>query len=104
MPTSFWVLIVVLGVAKIPLAALLLWYPFRSDEAMSAVEQQQGSSEDEGGSKVDRDGGRPHPPRSPRRGPRSPRRGGPHGSPAPLAPARVRLGTRTCRPQRLRLR
>jgi hypothetical protein len=94
---SLWMVIVLLGLVKLPVAALMLWLPFRNDQAMNieAVGPEtdvSGDSEDGGGggsialgaSPVD-----PHP-RSPL--PR-PRRRGPHGSGAPSAPRRIRLPT-----------
>jgi hypothetical protein len=85
-----WVVILTLGLVKLPIAALMLWIPFRSDTAMVSGEPAD-SSEDDGGSKTLQDPPRgprgPHP-RAPLHGPR-PRRG-PHGSVAPLSPARVR--------------
>ena len=76
-----------LALVKVPLAALMLWIPFRSDEAMIAREDFPASeSEDDGGSKVLPGApGDPHP-RRPL--PVRPRRG-PHG-PAPASPPRVR--------------
>jgi hypothetical protein len=83
-----WVVILTLGLVKLPIAALMLWLPFRSDEAMAANEPAD-SAEEDGGSKTLPGGSRnPHHPRVPRHGP-SPRRG-PHGSVAPPSPARVR--------------
>jgi hypothetical protein len=90
MSTWMWIAILTLGLVKIPIAALMLWLPFRADEALAGLPADEPSSgEDEGGSKVPPGTGRDLHPRPPRRGPRVPRRG-PHGSPAPLAPARVR--------------
>jgi hypothetical protein len=90
---SLWMVIVLLGLVKLPVAALMLWLPFRNDQAMSigAVDPETDASgnseEDDGGSialgasPVD-----PHP-----RSPLSrPRRRGPHGSGTPSAPLRVR--------------
>jgi hypothetical protein len=83
-------LIVLLGLIKLPIAALLLWMPFRSDHAMD-VPAPPDQSEDDGGSKTPRSGPiEPHP-RTPLGGP-LPRRG-PHGTPAPRPPRRVRGGT-----------
>jgi hypothetical protein len=101
MTTWTWVLILTLGLIKVPIAALMLWIPFRSDSALHSppsAESAEGESpgEDDGGSKTlpglgggPRLGGPRHP-RTPR-GRRGPRRG-PHGSPAPPSPARVRQG------------
>jgi hypothetical protein len=82
-----WMLIVILAtLVKLPIAALLLWIPFRDDEAMR-VPDAPGSSDDDGGSKTLPGGPMDPHPRMPR--PRAPRRG-PHGSPSPPAPPRVR--------------
>ena len=48
---SLWLLIVLLGVIKLPLAALMLWLPLRHDEAMS-TQQLSDSSDDDGGSRA----------------------------------------------------
>lgn len=94
MPLWLWVFIFV-ALIKLPIAGAMLWLPMRHDSALVEPEVDS-SSEDEGGSHalpgspVD-----PHP-RTPF--PRHPRRG-PHGSPAPDAPARVRTVVRkTARP------
>jgi hypothetical protein len=90
---SLWMVIVLLGLLKLPVAALMLWIPFRDDQAMSVPgagdAEESGASEDDGGSMalgaspLD-----PHP-RSPRP---HPRRRGPHGSDAtpPPSPPRIR--------------
>jgi hypothetical protein len=71
---------------KVPIAGLMLWMPFRNDEAMRAPELPDSPDQD-GGSKT-LPGGSPYPrPHTPL--PCSPRRG-PHGSPSPPAPRRVR--------------
>lgn len=88
---SVWVLLLLLGVIKIPIAALMLWMPFRSDAAL--VEDEDGADAD-GEQSDDGDGGSKKP-QSPPRGPhpRSPRRRGrrrgSHG--APTSPHRVRF-------------
>jgi hypothetical protein len=91
MSTWIWVVILAFGLVKLPIAALMLWIPFRSDAAMDTG-QPADSSEEDGGSKTLPDGAGgprdPHP-RAPLHGPRRPRRG-PHGSVAPPSPARVR--------------
>ncbi len=81
-----WVLIVLLGLIKLPLVALMLWMPFRSDPPPDDVSD---SSQEDGGSKTLPGG--PHDGRRHPRGPlpRTPRRG-PHGSPSPSPPERVR--------------
>lgn len=87
---SIWVIIVVFAAIKVPLAALMLWIPFRSDSALQDDEPGDATDgKDDGGIK-DGDGPPrgPHP-RSPRRWPR---RRGPHGSPS--SPARFRRGPR----------
>lgn len=86
---ALWVLIFLLGIVKLPLVAFLLWLPFRADPP---PEDATDSSQEDGGSKTlpnGSSGGRRHP-RGPR--PRAPRRG-PHGSPAPAPPERVRSVT-----------
>jgi hypothetical protein len=95
MTMSLWMVIVLLGLLKLPVAALMLWIPFRNDQAMSVVDadgandaEESDASEDDGGSvalgasPLD-----PHP-RSPR--PRPRRRGPHHGSDAPPSPPRIR--------------
>ena len=80
-----WVLLLA-GLIKLPIAALMLWIPFRYDESQ-VITDPQDSSEEDGGSKALPGGPlNPHP-RSPL--PRHPRRG-PHGSPSPPSPPRVR--------------
>ncbi len=96
-----WVLIVLLGLIKLPIAALMLWLPFRTDPALGAGEPPD-RSDDDGGSRAVPAGPldpRPRPlPSGPF--PRRPRRG-PHGSPPPPAPRRVRAVTRM--PRRVRV-
>jgi hypothetical protein len=87
-----WTILVLLALVKVPLAALMLWIPFRSDEAMNARRDTPAGaeSEDDGGSKALPGGpGDPHP-RHP--SPLRPRRG-PHGS-VPASPSRVRSAGR----------
>jgi hypothetical protein len=84
---SVWVLVFLVAAVKIPIAALMLWLPFRSDRALP--DDDVDSSSENGG-----DGGIKTPPSKPRKPhPRSPlghtRQRGHHGSPA--SPARVRL-------------
>jgi hypothetical protein len=84
-----WLWLVVLGaLIKLPIAALLLWIPFRYDESMRAPDASD-SSEEDGGSKALPGGPLDPHPRSPL--PHLPRRG-PHGQPSPSAPPRVRTG------------
>lgn len=88
-----WVLLLA-GLIKLPIAALMLWIPFRYDESQVSTDASD-SSEEDGGSKALPGGPlNPHP-RSPL--PRSPRRG-PHGSPS--SPARVRRPVRATMPTR----
>lgn len=84
-----WVVIVLLGIIKLPLVALMLWMPFRSDPPSDDVSDSSDSSQEDGGSKTLPGG--PHDGRRHPRGPlpRTPRRG-PHGSPSPAPPQRVR--------------
>jgi hypothetical protein len=84
---ALWVWILMLAaLVKLPVAALMLWIPFRNDEAMQARDLPD-SSEEDGGSKALPGGPLdPHP-----RGPLQPRpRRGPHGAPSPPSPPRVR--------------
>jgi len=76
------VLWVIIGLAliKLPIAALMLWLPFRSDERLIASDAPDGGSDEPGGG-----GGGPAPGRPPAPRPRR----GPHGLP-PQAPPRVR--------------
>src|SRR5438067_964971 len=60
---SVWVLIVLLGIVKLPLAALMLWLPFRHDTALASVAPEASGDDDGGGSNVS----------PPEPGPRSPR-------------------------------
>jgi len=89
---SLWIVILLLlGLIKLPIAGLLIWMPFRDDDAFGAPEASDSSDED-GGSKALPGGPlnpHPHRPPSDRWRPRSPRRG-PHGSPSPAATRRVR--------------
>ena len=96
MQTWMWIALLFAGLIKLPIAALMFWIPFRYDEAAYAPDVPD-SSEEDGGSKALPGGPLDPHPRMPR--PRSPRRG-PHGSPAPLAPARVRTNARCVRPSR----
>jgi hypothetical protein len=89
---SLWLLLTLMGLVKLLVASLMLWLPFRSDTAMSALDDgSRSDSEDDGGSKtLPRTPSDPHP-RLPL--PHGPRRD-PHGSPSPLSPARVRRSPR----------
>jgi hypothetical protein len=86
MPLWVWVLMLA-ALIKLPIAGLMLWIPFRNDESMVSGQEVNDSSEEDGGSKALPGGPLDPHPRAPL--PRSPRRG-PHGSPAPSAPPRVR--------------
>jgi len=82
-----WMLIVLLAaLIKLPIAAMMLWIPFRNDEAMRIPDGPE-PPDDDGGSKALPGGPSDPHPRMPL--PRFPRRG-PHGTPAPPAPRRVR--------------
>jgi hypothetical protein len=89
MPLWVWVLLLV-AMVKIPLAALMLWIPYRNDQAVEMRDVPDSSDED-GGSKALPGGPLDPHPRAPR--PRRPRRG-PHGSPSPSSPPRVRRSWR----------
>ncbi|HLM85813.1 MAG TPA: hypothetical protein VK272_06460 [Solirubrobacteraceae bacterium] len=93
MPLWLWILLLA-GLLKLPLAGLMLWIPFRDDEALKAAETPD-SSEEDGGSKALPGGPRDPHPRMPR--PRPPRRG-PHGSSSPSPPPRVRTHAHGSRP------
>jgi hypothetical protein len=95
MQTWIWVLLL-FGLIKLPIAALMLWIPFRYDD--SQVPESTDSSEEDGGSKALPGGPlNPHP-RSPL--PRLPRRG-PHGGPSvPTAPRSRRRAPAPRRPLR----
>lgn len=91
---SWWILVLLLGLLKLPVAALMLWMPFRDDYATKAGadgEDEPGASEDDGGTMaLPASPLNPHP-HSPRPRPRS---RGPHGSdPRPLSPPRIRIST-----------
>jgi hypothetical protein len=87
-----WVLVLAFALIKIPIGLVMLWLPFRNDGAAlaaAAEDESASSGEDEGGSKALPGSPRDPHPRMPLHGPQRPRRG-PHGSPAPVSPARVR--------------
>ena len=98
-----WTLIALLALIKLPIAALMLWIPFRNDAAMNAPEPPGQSDEDGGTHAMPAGPLDPHPrrplPSGPR--PRSPRRG-PHGGQPPSSPRRVRTATRR-RARRVRI-
>jgi hypothetical protein len=85
-----WSLLITLALVKLVVASMMLWLPFRTDSAVIAVDdppRNDSNDEEDGGTKVSSEEcSEPHP-RQPR--PRRPRRG-PHGSPSPEAPRRVR--------------
>jgi hypothetical protein len=82
---SMWLVIALtLGLIKLPIAALMLWLPFRNDEAVKAPPPSEEGSDDDGGLRT-----RPHEPIPFGTHPRRPRRG-PHGGDAIAAPPRVR--------------
>lgn len=87
-----WLVFAVLALIKLVMASAMIWVTLRSDTAMIAVDDEPRSdSDDEGGSKVSQDvPADPHPRRP---FPHRPRRG-PHGSPSPPSPARVRTRPR----------
>jgi hypothetical protein len=98
MPLWLWI-VVLAGLIKLPIAALMLWIPFHYDESMRApTDVPSDSSEEDGGSKALPGGPLDPHPRSPL--PRKPRRG-PHGSPTPGPPARVRTSARARRSVRV---
>jgi hypothetical protein len=90
---SWWILVLMLGLLKVPIAALMLWIPFRDDYATKPAdgESEPGAPEDDGGTMaLPASPLNPHP-HSPRPRPRS---RGPHGSdPRPLSPPRIRIST-----------
>jgi hypothetical protein len=91
---SLWMLLVLFGLLKLPFVGLMMWMPFRNDEAMRVpadASDASDSSDEDGGSRALPAGPRDPHPRMPL--PRSPRRD-PHGSPALPAPARVRTPVR----------
>jgi hypothetical protein len=90
-------IVLLVGVIKLPIAALMLWIPIRNDDAMR-VPADPGASDEDGGSRtLPPAPADPHPrPPRPRRWPPSPRRG-PHDAPSPTAPPRVRVGAVSAR-------
>jgi hypothetical protein len=86
---SLWMLFVLLALIKLPLIGLMLWMPFRNDEAaiVPNLADVSDSTDEDGGSHTLPGGPLDPHPRMPL--PRSPRRG-PHGSPALAPPARIR--------------
>ena len=90
---SLWMLFVLLGLIKLPIIGLMMWMPFRHDEAMRApdVTDDSDAPEEDGGSPTLPAGPLDPHPRMPL--PRPPRRD-PHGAPALPAPPRVRTPVR----------
>jgi hypothetical protein len=87
---SLWLVIGLLGFTKVVMASVMLWVTLRTDSAKITVEEEgRSDSDDEGGSKVLPGASEDPHPRRP--SPHRPRRG-PHGSPSPHTPARIRLG------------
>jgi hypothetical protein len=99
MQTWTWIVLLVAALIKLPIAAMMLWLPFRYDEAAYAPDVND-SSEEDGGSKALPAGPLDPHPRTPL--PRKPRRG-PHGSPSPGSPPRVRTPLRGVRARPLRV-
>jgi hypothetical protein len=97
-----WTLIMLLALIKLPLAALMLWMPFRNDAALSTAEPPDRSDEDGGSRALPAGPLDPRPRRALPSGPfpRRPRRG-PHASPPPPSPRRVRAIERA--PRRVRV-
>lgn len=88
-----WALLIALGVVKLIAAASMLWLALRSDSAMIATDDPPRSDSEDGGGggeKAPTQPIGPHP-RLPR--PWMPPRRGPHGSPTPGSPSRVRTGS-----------
>jgi hypothetical protein len=88
-----WSLLITLALVKLAVASMMLWLPFRTDSAVIATEdppRTDSDDDEDGGTKVFRDQ-RPNP--HPRRPWPRPSRRGPHGSPSPEAPRRVRTGS-----------
>jgi hypothetical protein len=102
---SLWLIMLILMSIKLPLAALMLWLPFRGDDAIAPAKAADPADGDGGSPALPAGQLNPHPrPTSPRPFPRLPRRG-PHGGPPPPSPRRVRtdaVGTRRVRVSRTR--
>lgn len=95
---SLWLIVGLLALVKLPIAALMMWLPFRDDAAMHAQAPAQAGDED-GGSPATAAG-----PLDPRpRGPRSPfpsgsPHTGPRTRPSQLGAGRPRRGSPGCEP------
>ncbi len=96
MPLWLWILLVA-ALIKLPIAALMLWIPFRYDESMRAPDVED-SSEEDGGSRALPGGPLDPHPRAPL--PHKPRRG-PHDAPSLAPPPRVRTAPRVTRRARV---
>lgn len=103
MSTLAWLVVIVVGI-KLPLVAILLWVPFRSDSARVDDDEVDGGGDDDGGAKA--------PPNAPSPLPHGPLRPDPHGSlhrpprrrgPHDGSPASPPSRTRTPLPVRTRL-
>ena len=92
MPVWLWVLMIA-ALIKLPIAGLMLWIPFRNDEAVRSQDVTDSSEEDGGSKALPASPVDPHP-RTPL--PRRPRRG-PHGSQPPPPPRRTRTRVRSTR-------
>ncbi|MDE3070144.1 MAG: hypothetical protein KGJ43_05390 [Acidobacteriota bacterium] len=89
--TAVWIFVALIVLVKLPVAALMLWIPYRSDSAMH-VERSAPDQGDEGEQDED-DGGDEPPPGGTR--PRAPRpRRGPHADRPPASPPRSRRQAR----------
>jgi hypothetical protein len=89
---ALWIVIGLLGFGKVVMASVMLWVTLRNDDAKIVDEEVRPDSEEDGGSKVLADPVRDPHPRRPSPSPHKPRRG-PHGSPSPHTPPRIRVGT-----------
>jgi len=75
---------------KLPLAALMLWLPFRDDDAIAPVDATDPADGDGGSPALPAGPLNPHPRPTSGRPFRRPPRRGPHGAPPPPSPRRVR--------------
>lgn len=88
---SLWLVIGVLGFGKVVMALVMLWVTMRNDSAKIEEQDARSDSDGEGGSKVRAVSVEDPHPRRPSPSPHRPRRG-PHGSPSPHIPERIRVG------------
>ena len=87
---SLWLIMLILMAIKLPLAALMLWLPFRGDDALAPVDATDPADGDGGSPALPAGPLNPHPRPTPGGPfPRLPRRG-PHGASPPPSPRRVR--------------